>query len=190
MTILVFLLNSVLFGAALAVDAFSVSVANAIRQPGMSLRRRCLIAGVFGGFQFFMPMAGWVCVRTIAGLFASFERWIPWIAAVLLGYIGIKMIVEGIRKSPEEEVSPVGHGQLFVQGVATSIDALSVGFAIADLSAVKALAESLIIGAVTFVICMAGLRLGKKIGAAFEARASILGGIVLILIGLNGLLRS
>lgn len=181
-----FLINSVGFGIGLAMDAFSVSMANGLAEPKMKKGRMSLIAGTFAGFQIVMPLIGWICVHTIAAVFESFQKFIPWIALILLAYIGGKMLIEGIRnRNEEEEAKAVGLGELFVQGVATSIDALSVGFTIAEYQWGEALLEALIIGAVTFVICVAGLLIGKKFGTKLAGKASILGGVILIAIGLE-----
>ena len=182
----VFFVNSVFFGIGLAMDAFSVSLANGLNEPQMKRRRMCLIAGTFCFFQIIMPLIGWICVHTIVEKFAAFEKFIPWIALVLLLYIGGKMLIEGIRaKDSEAEKPAVGFGELMVQGVATAIDALSVGFTIAELGAVQAVVEALIIGVVTFFICIGGLAIGKKFGTRLAGKASILGGVILILIGLE-----
>ena len=163
-----FFLNSALLGVGLAMDAFSVSMANGLHDPGMSRKRMCIIAGTFGVFQAVMPMTGWVCVHTIVEMFSSFETFIPWIALALLGYI-----------------AALSAGALFMQGVATSIDALSVGFTIAEYGWLMALAASGIIAVVTFFLCMAGLRIGKKFGTKLSGKASVLGGVILIGIGLE-----
>ncbi len=178
-----FILNSILFGFGLAMDAFSVSVANGLRETGISAGRVVTVAGTFGAFQTAMPLIGWVCVRTIAETFQAFQRFIPWIAPALLLYIGIKMILEGVRGQEKTE-SLHGRG-LILQGVATSIDALSVGFAIEEYSFPLALTEALIIGIVTFGLCSAGLYFGRKIGSRFSGKATVAGGIILILIGLE-----
>ena len=182
-----FIVNSVLLGVGLAMDAFSVSLANGLNEPGMKRRKTFLIAGTFAFFQAFMPMAGWVCVHTIVTIFSSFQSFIPWIALLLLLFIGGKMIADGVRKkgSDEEEDAGVGFGALMLQGVATSIDALSVGFTIAEYELLSALAASLIIAAVTFVICMAGLAAGKRFGMKLADKAQIFGGIILIGIGIE-----
>lgn len=182
-----FFINSALFGIGLAMDAFSVSLANGLNEPQMKKNRMCLIAGTFCFFQIIMPLIGWFCVRTIASTFEAFQHLVPWIALLLLLYIGGKMLLEGIRNrnDAEGEKPAVGLGALMVQGVATSIDALSVGFTIADLSAVAAGTESLIIGAVTFLICIAGLMIGRKFGTKLAGKASILGGVILIGIGIE-----
>ena len=181
----VFFLNSGLLGVGLAMDAFSVSLANGLHDPHMSRRRGAIIAGTFAGFQAAMPMLGWVCVHTIVELFSSFETFIPWIALALLGYIGGKMLVEGIKGEEAEEAAELSAGALFVQGVATSIDALSVGFTISEYGWLMALVCSLIIAVVTFFVCTAGLSLGKKFGTRLSGKASILGGVILIGIGLE-----
>lgn len=180
---LVFL--SIFEGACLAMDAFSVSIANGLNEPHMKKRRIFTIAGVFAAFQFLMPMIGWVCVSTIADKFAMFEKFIPWIALGLLCFIGGKMLYDGIKSKGEEEEAPaVGLWALMVQGVATSIDALSVGFTISEYDIIKALISCLIIGVVTFFICAAGVAGGKKLGTAFAGKATLFGGIILIIIGI------
>ncbi len=178
-----FILNSILFGIGLAMDAFSVSVANGLREPQMRASRRLTIAGTFGGFQTLMPLLGWVCVHFIAETFRAVQRFIPWIALILLAVIGGKMILEGIRG--QEESKSLQGGALFLQGIATSIDALSVGFTIAEYNLAFAAAEALIIGAVTFGLCMAALCMGGVIGARISGKAGILGGVILILIGIE-----
>ena len=181
-----FFINSILFGLALAMDAFSVSLANGLHEPDMRLRRMCLVAGTFSLFQTLMPLIGWVCVHSIETLFASAHRFIPWIALVLLLFLGGKMLIEGIRrKGTDTPVPVVGVAGLLAQGVATSIDALSVGFTIADYSWQPAVVEALLIGAVTFGVCMIGLLLGKRFGARFAGKAEILGGLILIGIGVE-----
>lgn len=186
----VFFCNSVLLGVGLAMDAFSVSMANGLNEAGMRVRRMCGIAGVFAGFQALMPLAGWFCVCQIARYFQVFERFIPWIALILLVFIGGKMLVGGIRNRGSVESRPaLGLGALLVQGVATSIDALSVGFTIADYGWAMALVAALIISAVTFIICMAGLAIGKRFGTKLSGRAQILGGVILIAIGAEIFIR-
>lgn len=132
-----------------------------------------------------MPMIGWVCVHTIVELFASFETLIPWIALALLSYIGGKMLADGIRGEEAEEAAQLSAGALFMQGIATSIDALSVGFTISEYGWLMALTAAIIIAVVTFILCMAGLRIGKKFGTQLSGKASILGGVILIGIGLE-----
>jgi putative Mn2+ efflux pump MntP len=179
-----FFFNSILLGIGLAMDAFSVSLANGLNEPGMKKGKMCAVAGVFAAFQAIMPLTGWVCVHTIVQYFRAFEQFIPWIALILLGYIGGKMLYDGITGGDgEEEDCGVGFKALMLQGVATSIDALSVGFTIADYDFFSALLAALIIAAVTFFICMGGLVIGRTAGTRLAGRAGILGGVILLFIG-------
>lgn len=182
-----FFLNSFLLGIGLAMDAFSVSMANGLNEPEMRRKRMAAMALVYAGFQFLMPVVGWICVHTMVSYFKAFQKFIPWIALFLLLYIGGKMLIEGIgdKKEDGEEGKRLGKGTLLVQGIATSIDALSVGFTISEYNGKMAVAASLIIAAVTFLICMGGLQIGKKIGTKLAGKASVLGGIILIVIGVE-----
>ena len=222
-----FFLNSILLGIGLAMDAFSVSCANALREPCMRRRRMCGIAGVYAFFQFLMPMAGWLCVHTIEERFSRIQWVIPWIALGLLVWIGAGMLLEGIREekkaatdsgsaSGTQEATDPGSASgakaatdpgsasgaqkttdsgnassaltlpvLLLQGIATSIDALSTGFTIAEYQFLMAFTACLIIAAVTFVICMGGLVIGRKAGSRLSGKAGILGGVILIAIGLE-----
>ncbi|MBQ3068499.1 MAG: manganese efflux pump [Clostridia bacterium] len=179
-----FYINSMFLGVGLAMDAFSVSLANGLHEPRMRRRRMCAVAGVFAGFQFLMPLIGWFCVTTVTGYFKAFEPFVPWIAFGLLSVLGLKMLLEGVSGG-EEEVPAVSFGALLLQGVATSIDALSVGFTIAEYSLWEAVLACLLIGAVTFVICFAGLWIGKRFGTKLSAKAAILGGAILVAIGIE-----
>ena len=183
----IFFTNSVLLGVGLAMDAFSVSLANGLHETCMRTAKMCAIAGIFSFFQGLMPMLGWICIHTVVQYFQAFEKLIPWIALILLVYIGGKMLLEGVRCRENEDCdcTAVTIGMLMVQGVATSIDALSVGFTIADYNWLMALVCALIIAAVTFVICMAGLVIGKKFGTKLSGKASIFGGVILIVIGIE-----
>ena len=180
-----FIANSILLGAGLAMDAFSVSCVNALNEPRMKAGRMSLIAGTYAWFQFMMPMIGWFCVHTIAEYFESFRKFIPWIALLLLLYIGGKMLLEGIRGTETENGTVLSPGTLILQAVATSIDALSVGFTIAEYDVIMALTACILIAAVTYVICMGGLTIGKKVGTRLTGKASILGGLILIGIGVE-----
>ena len=194
-----FFVNSILLGGGLAMDAFSVSLANGLQEKKKKKGRMCGIAGVYAFFQCIMPLIGWVCVHTIAQAFSSFETFIPWIALILLLYVGGKMLIESIQemrnnnaseekeadKPSEQNIKRIGFTTLLIQGIATSIDALSVGFTIAEYNAFMALICSLIIAVVTFIICYAGLAIGKKYGTKLANKAGLLGGSILIFIGLE-----
>lgn len=185
-----------LLGAGLAMDAFSVSIANGLADSGMRMKRMLSIAGTFAGFQFLMPMIGWFLVTKAAEKFEWFRPLIPWIALVLLLIIGGGLLKDGIEElragktgdveeTDPSEAAKLSFGALMMQGVATSIDALSVGFTTAAYNTVQALVSSLIIGIVTLFICLAGLRIGRRLGELLAGRASILGGLILIGIGLE-----
>ncbi len=211
-------ITSILLGVGLAMDAFSVSLANGLAEPDMKKRRMLEIAGTFAVFQFAMPMIGWVIVHKAVSTFGVLERFIPWIALLLLLYIGCKMLHEGVQELREKRSdakdseadaaealggafeaagasefgstdsagkSKLGFKDLMIQGVATSIDALSVGFTIEKYGTAEALTSSAIIGIVTLGICLVGLVLGRKIGTKLSGKAAILGGVILILIGLE-----
>lgn len=182
-----FFLENALLGVGLAMDAFSVSLANGLREPGMRGGRVTKIAGVYGIFQYLMPLLGWICVHTVVSLFSSLEKIIPWIAFALLGWIGGKMLWEGLREQSDPDGAPTDRRlttrDLLLQGVATSIDALSVGFTIEQYPFGTANVASLLIGGVTFALCVAALLIGKRLGTRISRYASILGGIILIGIG-------
>lgn len=190
------LITSVLLGVGLAMDAFSVSIANGLADSGMNKGRMFSIAGTFAGFQFMMPMIGWLLVTEAARLFKWFSPLIPWIALILLLIIGGGLLKDGIEELRDSktgtaeadklsDTAKLGFWALMMQGVATSIDALSVGFTTAAYNSMQALVSSLIIGVVTLFICLAGLRIGRRLGTLLAGRASILGGIILIGIGIE-----
>ena len=196
-----FFMNSILFGIGLAMDAFSVSLVRGLMEPGMSGKRMGLIAGTFALFQTGMPLLGWLFVHLLVERFSVLEKATPWAALVLLLYIGIQMIVEAVKKNREEtsgekkgegdpeKAADFGLSKLLMMGVATSIDALSVGITIDELPWQMALVESVIIGVVTFGICLAGIRLGAAFGTKLKKHAGIIGGVILIGIGLEIFVR-
>ena len=193
---ILFLFESVLLGAGLAMDAFSVSIADGLQEPGMRRGKALRIAGAFGFFQFLMPLVGWACVRAASERFLLFRRAVPLIAFGLLLFIGGKMLLEGLR-GPEpdlREEDPAGKaagpvrltpGGLLMQALATSIDAMSVGFTIAAYGAAEAFLSSAVIGLTTAVICVAGIRIGRFFGMRLAGRASVLGRAILIAIGIR-----
>ena len=188
------LITSFFLGIGLAMDAFSVSLANGLNEPCMRGRKMCGIAGMFAFFQALMPLIGWVCIHTIVQYFKFFEKLIPWIALVLLCFIGGKMLYEGIKCKGEADCDcgcgkKLGFAALVVQGIATSIDALSVGFTIAEYDLASALLSALVIAVVTFVICMGGILIGRKVGTKFADKAGILGGAILVIIGITIFIR-
>ena len=145
----------------------------------------CQIAGIFAFFQALMPLIGWICVHTILEYFNGFAKFIPYIALALLAYIGGKMIWEGLHKNCDCEDCSVGFAALIVQGIATSIDALSAGLNFVKYDLWGAIVAAVVIALVTFIICMFGVFFGKKTGTKLAGKAGILGGIILIVIGLE-----
>lgn len=183
---LLFFFNSILLGIGLSMDAFSVSLANGLNEPAMKKKKMYGIAAVFAFFQAAMPLIGWVCVHTAVQYFKMFEPLIPWIALALLLLIGGKMIADGLKsQNISTDTAGVSLTALIAQGIATSIDALSVGFTIVEYGPLMAVVCALIIAAVTFLICMAGLIMGRKFGTQLSGKASIGGGAILIIIGLE-----
>ena len=155
----------------------------------MPRRRMLLAAGTYAGFQFLMPLLGWFFVHSLVELFSVLEKLVPWFALALLLWIGGSMLLEGLRErkaeGPGGQDHPYTGRELLVQGLATSIDALSVGFTIEQYSLPLALQASAVIALVTFTVCLAGLAMGKRMGTRFSRYASLLGGIILVGIGLK-----
>ena len=187
------LFNSLLLGIGLAMDAFSVALANGLNDPCMRKRKMTGIATIFGAFQGLMPFIGWFFVHNLAEVFTVLQSFIPWAALGLLAFIGGKMLLEGIEeikhKDEVEELvctpKALSFGALIVQGIATSIDALSVGFTISSYNLLEAFLCSLVIAAVTFIICLGGVIIGRKFGTALAGKSSIFGGVILIVIGVE-----
>lgn len=182
-----FVITNILLGVGLAMDTFSVSIVNTLNEPDMGKGKMIGMSSMYAGMQAAMPLIGWFCVHTIIEYFRVVEPFIPWVSLILLVYIGGKMLIEGIKggDKEDEEVKTLTFAVLFVQGIATAIDALSVGFTIAEYTFVPALVAALIIAATTFIISMFGALLGKKIGTRLSGKASVLGGVILILIGIK-----
>ena len=196
METLIWILTAIGLGAGLAMDACAVSMSNGLAEPKMKLGKIFTIAGFFGVFQIIMPIFGYLAVTVLsATLGENFTRifgyLVPWIALTLLLILGIKMIVEGIKegkdsnKENEESVKKLTIGGLFVQAIATSIDALSVGVIYGNVVPLEAYITFLIIGIVTFGISVAAVFIGKKFGTIFSNNATIAGGIILCAIGLE-----
>lgn len=202
--IIILIFNSILLGFGLAMDAFSVSLANGFAEPSMKKGRMMYISGIYAVFQFAMPVIGWLLVHFAVTFFSGFQKFIPFIALILLAFIGGKMVIEGLKSRKcqnngecencpnndcdiREEVgkSEISTKLLMIQGVATSIDALSVGFTIEGYSILMVFVSALIIGVVTHIICFAGLLLGTRFGTRLAGNAKIVGGIILIAIGIE-----
>ena len=179
-----FFLVSIMFGLGLAMDAFSVSLANGMNEKRMKIGRMCKVAGIFAFFQAAMPLLGWVAVHTVLEYFNGFSKFIPYIALALLSYIGGKMIYEGMKKDCDCEDCAVGLWGLIAQGIATSIDALTVGLDIGGYNFLEAFVCAIVIAIVTFIICMFGVYAGKKFGNMLSNKATVFGGVILVCIGI------
>ncbi len=183
------ILEVLLTGVGLSMDAAAVGMTNGLNEPKMRLTKILLIALFFGVFQGVMPLIGYFAGTLFAEAVASIA---PYVALVLLGFIGGKMIYEALKKSKEEEETAknLGVGALTAQAIATSIDALAVGISLLALNGIGALkvnifAACAIIAACTFVISLAAVFIGKKFGAVLADKAELIGGIILVAIGLK-----
>lgn len=184
-----FFMSAALLGLGLAMDACAVSMANGLKEPCMKVGKITLIALLFAFFQAAMPLIGWVCVHTVVEKFEAFGKAVPFIALALLGFIGGKMLYEGLNDKCDDGeqncCKPLTFWALIVQAVATSIDALSVGFTIANYNFTEALVSVGVIALVTFIVCFVAVFLGKKFGTKLGNKATILGGLILIGIGIE-----
>ena len=178
-------LTIVLIAVGLAIDAFAVSIANGMGIATKRRRSALLTATFFGGFQMIMPAIGWTVGLTLAGFIAGIDHWI---AFGLLAFIGAKMIYDGAKKEGEKGAADLKLHSLLILAIATSIDALMVGFSFAFLQT-SILEPIIVIGAVTFGLSFVGFYFGSGLGKHFGHRIKIVGGLVLILIGLRILLE-
>ncbi len=181
------ILQAIMIGIGLAMDAFSVSVTDGILLDKPKFAQAVKISFFFAAFQFIMPVIGYFAGTTFSGLIEACDHWV---AFLLLAIIGGKMIYEAFSKNEDEQKSenPLALKTLTVLAIATSIDALAVGVTFATV-ATPVLLSSAIIGAVTFLICALGVYLGSRCGDIFGNKAEIAGGIILILIGLKILIE-
>ena len=174
-------LTITLIAVGLAMDAFAVSIANGMCITTNRRKSALLTATFFGGFQMLMPAIGWTVGLTLAGFIAGIDHWI---AFGLLAFIGAKMIYDGAKKQEEKGTANLKLHSLLILAIATSIDALMVGFSFAFLQT-SILEPILVIGAVTFGLSFVGFYFGSGLGKHFGHRIKIVGGLVLILIGLR-----
>ena len=177
-----FFLTSSFLGVGLAMDASAVSMANGLKDPKMKINKVLLIAFMFAFFQALMPLIGYLVGHAVLELI---EPFIPWIALLLLSFVGGKMLYEGMKNEGDEEVKSLIFQALIIQAIAISIDALSVGFTFAGYEIIEALVACGLIALVTFSICILSVFIGQKFGDKLGNKAEILGGIILIAIGLE-----
>ncbi len=175
-----------LMGVGLAMDAFAVSICKGLGMTKLNKKQAVVIGLYFGGFQALMPFVGWALGIQFKQYITSVDHWI---AFVLLGFIGGKMIVEAIKEwNSEEEVAvedkPIDHKEMVILAIATSIDALAVGitFAFLNTPIVEAIT---IIGITTFIISVIGVAVGNFFGSKYKSKAEFVGGLILVLLGLR-----
>lgn len=167
--------------ASLAMDAFSVSVCVGLAAPGLKLRNGLIMGGVFGFFQFLMPLVGAVFAGWLTGFLNS---WAPWIAAALIIFVALRMIVETYRHGPSCTTLEVNVKNMLAIGLATSLDALAVGFSIKSAGG-SATLMAISAGIITFALSLLGSLGGGVFGEKIGYRAQYLGGAVLLLIAAN-----
>jgi putative Mn2+ efflux pump MntP len=172
------LATTFLLALGLSADAFAVSITDGARSTRIGLRHALTVALAFGVFQGVMPLIGWVAGRGFADAFSDIDHWI---AFALLGFIGGRMIYADLRPHAEETPVPRGAATLLVLAVATSIDALAVGFGLTFVGTI--LVPALVIGVVTFIVCLAGVYLGHRYRDLTHGRVQLVGGLILIAIG-------
>ncbi|WP_250673996.1 manganese efflux pump MntP family protein [Paraclostridium ghonii] len=190
------LISILLMSFALAMDAFAVSITKGMTMKNITIKLAFKIAFFFGLFQGVMPLIGWALGISFEGYIKAFDHWI---ALILLSFLGIKMIYESIKGEHEDEValaitqdnmqsdlddSDIKIKDLIILSIATSIDALAVGvsFAFLNISIIPVVSA---IAIITFIVCFVGVLIGKQIGPMLKNYAEIIGGVILILIGLN-----
>lgn len=176
------IITSIFLGIGLAMDACAVSMANGLKEPNMKFRKTLFIALMFGVFQGAMPLIGYLVGSQVL---TKIEWIIPWAALGILGYLGGKMIYDGIKGEEEKDDKSLTLKVIFIQAIATSIDALSVGFTISDYTLTEALVCVGCVAIITFVICVAAVFIGKKFGTKLGNKAILIGGIILIAIGIE-----
>jgi len=177
--------------AGLAMDAFAVSISYGCTPKKVPVKHILMISLSFGAFQAFMPVIGWHVGRLFADLIKTYDHWV---AFSLLAYIGLRMIIEGIKKEESEDICCdtddhiLDLKRLFVLSVATSIDALAVGLSL-SLLGFDIITPAAIIGLTTFIFSYAGVKMGCRLHKILGKRVEIFGGVVLILIGIKIILE-
>ena len=178
-----FIVRSLFLGIGLAMDATCVAMTNGLKYPKLKIRHALLISFMFGFFQALMPLIGYLLGVSFSEFLTKFT---PIIALVLLTIIGGKMLLEGFeKKEKDEEVKQFNFPMLLVQAIATAIDALSVGIIMIDYKFNELIIALILIAVVTFVLSFIAVFLGKKFGVLLNNKAEILGGVILIVIGLE-----
>lgn len=178
-----FIFKSILLGVGLAMDASAVSMTNGLKHPKMSVKMIFFISFLFALFQMVMPSIGYLCGSIFTGFISTY---LPWVSLILLSFIGVKMLYEGIKgKEDENGVCDLSIKLIVIQAFATAIDALSIGVIMVNYASLELLISLLSIGIVTFVLSFLSVHIGRKFGDILNHKAEIIGGIILIAIGLE-----
>lgn len=182
------IITAILLGLGLAMDACAVSTTDGLSEPNMKWKKMLLISGLFGLFQAAMPTFGYLAVTIFSAILGEgftriFTYFVPYLALIILGYLGIKLIIDNVKGEEEKVEKKITLPTILVQAVATSIDALSVGVVLGELKMFEALMTFLIVGILTFAICVVAIIVGKKFGNLFASKAGIVGGCILVFIG-------
>lgn len=183
----------VLLAVGLSMDAFAVSICKGLGMKKINLKVAVVLGLFFGGFQAGMPVIGWALGSQFMGIIGPIDHWI---AFILLAFIGGKMLWEAFTEDEDEDedegdgkdAEKIDLGEYLILAIATSIDALAVGISFAALS-VDIVPSVSLIGVTTFIFSVAGVAIGHTFGACYEKPATIVGGVVLVLIGLKILLE-
>lgn len=181
------LIEALVLGVALAMDAMAVTLSNSLCEPDMPRGKKLAMPAMFAVFQMAMPIAGFFGGTLVAPLI---EAYAGIVSLAILGFVGGKMIVEAVRELREPEECPTArltHTTIFFEAIATSIDAFIVGVSLAA-SGANIVLYGGAIGIMTFLCCVAMLLVGRRLGAHFGPRAEVAGGVVLIIIGLKAFL--
>ena len=174
-----------LIGVGLSADAFAVAVCKGLSMRKINYRQSAVIALFFGGFQALMPLVGWFLGKQFESYIVSIDHWI---AFVLLGYIGGKMVWDAFHEEDDTCPATFSIRELFLMAIATSIDALAVGITFAFLQ-VEIIGAITIIGCTTFALSLVGVFIGNRFGIRYKNKAQLAGGVILILIGVKILLE-
>ncbi len=175
-----------LIAVGLSMDAFAVAVCKGLHMPRLQWKQTGAIALCFGGFQALMPFLGWLLGSGFAAYIESFDHWV---AFGLLMFLGVRMIIEAVKGDEDDCGCALTLPDLLMLGVATSIDALTVGVAFAVLPDVNIGFSVLFIGVTTFLLSGVGVMVGNKCGDRFGSKAGILGGVILCGIGIKVLIE-
>ncbi len=178
-------LEVVLIAIGVAMDSFAISICKGLSMKKMSWKKACIVGAYFGIFQALMPLIGYFLGTSFESLVTQIDHWI---AFVLLAFIGGKMLKEAFDKDTEGCNDSIDFKTMVVLAIATSIDALAVGITFAFLKVNLPLAI-LMIGIITFIICVIGVKIGNKFGDKYERKAEVVGGLILILMGIKILLE-